>query len=73
MFSWSCLIYLRYSVGFISGGGAIQFVILLLVGIKQYVLTDVFAASLLLLELSRLRNIVLPYHLRMLLYVFMRR
>ena len=56
MFSWSCLIYQRYSVGFISGGGAIQFVILLLVGIKQYVLTDVFAASLLLLELSCLRK-----------------
>ena len=35
MFSCSCLIYQRYSVGFISGGGAIQFVILLLVGIKQ--------------------------------------
>ena len=43
-------------------------------GINQYVgqetLTDVFGASLLLLERSCFRNIVLPYHLRMLLYVF---
>ena len=42
-------------------------------GINQYpgqkTLTDVFGASLLLLELSDFRNIVLPYHLRMLPHV----
>ena len=40
-------------------------------GIKQYAvqktLTDVFVASLLLLELSCLRYVVLPYQLKMLL------
>ena len=45
--------------------------------INQYVvqrtLTDVFAASLLILELGCLRYVVLPHHLRMLLRVFMRR
>ena len=45
-------------------------------GISQYAeqktLRDVFAASLLLLELSCFRNIVLPHHLRLLLHVFMR-
>ena len=45
-------------------------------GINQYAvqktLTDVFGASLLLLELGCLRYVVLPYHLRMLLHVFMR-
>ena len=44
---------------------------------KQYAvqktLTDDFGESLLLLELSYLRYVVLPYHLRMLLHVFMRR
>ena len=46
-------------------------------GINQYAgkktLTDVFRVSLLLLEFSCFRNIVLPYHLRMFLLVFMRR
>ena len=46
-------------------------------GINQYAvqktLTDDFGASLLLLELGCLRYVVLPYHLRMLLRVFMRR
>ena len=45
-------------------------------GINQYAgqktLTDVFGASLLLFQLSCFRNIVLPYHLRMLLHVIMR-
>ena len=45
-------------------------------GINQYAgkktLTDVFRASLLLLQLSCFRNIVLPYHSRMLLHVVMR-
>ena len=44
--------------------------------IHQYagekILTDVFGASLLLPELSCFRTILLPYHLRMLLRVFMR-
>ena len=39
----------------------------------QKTLTDVFGASLLLLEFSCFRNIVIPHHLRMLLHVFMRR
>ena len=38
----------------------------------QKTLTDYFGASLLLLELGCLRYVVLPYHLRMLLRVFMR-
>ena len=46
-------------------------------GINQYAvqktLTDDFGASLLLLELGCLRYVVLPYHLRMLLCVFMRK
>ena len=46
-------------------------------GINQYAgqktLADVLEASLLLLELSCFRKIVLPYHLRMLLCIFMRR
>ena len=46
-------------------------------GIDQYAvkktLTDVFGASLLLLELGCLRYVVRPYNLRMLLRVFMRR
>ena len=45
-------------------------------GINQYAgkktLTDVFRASLLLLQLSCFRNIVLPYNSRMLLHVVMR-
>ena len=45
-------------------------------GINQYAvqqtLTDVFGAGLLLLELNCPRYLVLPYHLRMLLPVFMR-
>ena len=45
-------------------------------GINQYAVqktsTDVFGASLLLLELGCLRYVVLPYHLRMLFRVFMR-
>ena len=39
---------------------------------EQKTLADVFGVSLLLLELSCFRKIVLPYHLRM-LHVFMRR
>ena len=46
-------------------------------GINQYALqkslTDVFRASLLLIELDYLRYVVLPYHLRMSLRVFMKR
>ena len=38
----------------------------------QKTLTDVFRASLLLLELGCRRDLVLPYHLRMLIRVFMR-
>ena len=38
----------------------------------QKTLTDVFGASLLLLELGCLRYVVLPYHLRMLLFAYMR-
>ena len=41
--------------------------------IMQKTLSDVLVASLLVLELSCFRKIVLPYHLRMLLCVFMRR
>ena len=45
-------------------------------GINQYTgqktLTDVLGASLILLELSCLEHIVLPYHLKI-LHVFMRR
>ena len=45
-------------------------------GINQYpvqkTFTDVFGASLLLLELGCLRYVALPYHLTMLLRVFMR-
>ena len=46
-------------------------------GFNQYAvqkaLRDVFGASLLLIEIGCLRYIVLPYHLRMFLHVFMRR
>ena len=46
-------------------------------GISQYAvqksLTDAFGASLLLLEVGYFRYVVLPYHLRMLLRIFMRR
>ena len=39
----------------------------------QKTLTDVLGASMLVLELSCFRKIVVPYHLRMLLCVFMGR
>ena len=59
-----------YDCRFFNGGWAES-------DINQYAvqktLTDVFGSSLLLLEISCFRNIVLPYHLRMLLNVFMRR
>ena len=47
-------------------------------GINQYAagkktLTDILGASLLLVEFGCFRKIVMPYHLRMLLCVFMRR
>ena len=41
--------------------------------VGQKISTDAFGASLLFLEPSCFRNIVPPYHLRMLLHVFMRR
>ena len=41
--------------------------------LDRRLLADVFGASLLLLEFSCFRNIMLPYHLRMLLRVYTRK
>ena len=41
--------------------------------LNRKLLTDVFGVSLLLLEFSYFRNIVLPYYLRMLLCLYMRK
>ena len=41
--------------------------------LNKKLLTDIFGASLLLFEFSCFRNIVLPYHLRMLLRVYTRK
>ena len=62
-----------YSCRFINGGEAY----FTESGVNQYAgqktLADVFGARLLFLELSYFRNILLLYHFRMLLHVFMRR
>ena len=59
------------------GEGLFRFIFYCESGINQYTvqktLTDDFGLSLLLLEVGCLRYVVLPYHLKMLLRVFMRR
>ena len=65
-----------YSCRFINGGGEFSLLFYYESGINQYAvqktLTDIFGATLLLLELGCLRYVVLPYYLRMLIRVFMR-
>ena len=65
-----------YSCRLINAGGLFSLLFYCESGINQYAvqktLAGAFWASLLLLELGCLRYVVLPYHLRVILRVFMR-
>ena len=65
-----------YSCRLINAGGLFSLLFYCESGINQYAvqktLTDAFWASLLLLELGCLRQVVLPYHLRVILRISMR-